>query len=456
MKPFVSEDGSLMVLKGRKGFDFAVKTGITYTPTEKPKKPATQPLDEQVGNYTTFDTKKVASWGTNNNFPQKAIEEVQPSTIIGPVLNFLADMLVGRGIRYYEEGEPDPTTGKPQRVYKRIPEIDTFLRRSNIKRYLQEASRDLIWWYNVFAEIGLSVDGTKVVRLVAQDATFCRYQVMSDNKVIENCFISAKWPTPKQKEVEVVQVIDPYEIDRVERLRKKTPGNYIYPVSMSSPGDVYYQKAPWDAVRSGLWLKYSLQIPKMKQAIIENSMNIKYHIEIPELYWEKVFDGFSSMKPSKKQALITPVIQSFIENFSGDENSGKAFTTPFYVDKATGNEVGRWKVNVLKNDFGDKLFVEDSIEASSHILMALGVDRALVSSPGKGMGSGSGSDKRMAYNITDEMLWTKREAILEPLYFIAEYNGWPDNIKFEFMSIELMTLDSGGTKVNITNPDATN
>lgn len=456
MKSFVSEDGSLMLVKGRKGLDFAVKTGITYTPAETPRRAATQPLDEQIGNSTTFDQKKVASWGSGNSFPQQVITEVKPSTIIGPVLTFLADMLIGKGIRYYEEGDPDPKTGEPKRIYRRIPEIDTFLRRSNIKRYMQEASRDLVWWYNVFAELGLSVDGSKVVRLVTQDAAFCRYQVMNDNKVIENCFISAKWPTPKVKEVEVVPVIDPYEIDRVERLRKRRAGNYIYPVSMSSPGDIYYQTAPWDSVRSGMWLKYSLQIPKMKQAIIENSMNIKYHIEIPEEYWVKTIDNFSSMKPSEKQAAITPKIQAFIENFSGDENSGKAFTTPFYIDKQSGQEIGRWKVNVLKNDFGDKLFVEDSIEASSHLLMALGVDRALVSSPGKGMGSGSGSDKRVAFNIADEMLYSKREAILEPLYFIGEYNGWPENLKWEVISIRVMTLDTGKESITVTNSDATN
>jgi len=454
MRLFVSDGGELMVAKG-KGFDFAISTGIGGNRSEYPRRPATQPLDEATNARSVFDGSKVASWGANNNFPKEVIKDVEPSTVIGPVLSFLAKMLVGKGIRYYLEEDPDENTGDVRKRYVRLPEVEQFMKRSNINRlYATEAAQDMVWWANIFPELGLSIDGSKIVRLVSQDASFCRYEVMNERKQIKNCFISAYWPSPKIIEVETVPVIDQYDVERVEKLRKSTPGNYIYPVSISSPGAIYYQRAPWDSARSSQWLKYSLQIPKLKQAIIENSMNIKYHIEIPEEYWIKTINKFQTKTPTEKQAAITPIIQAFIESFTGADNGGKAFSTPFYVDPATKAEYGHWKINVLKNDFSDKLFIEDSIEASSHLLMALGTDRALVSSPGKGMGSGSGSDKRVAFNIADEMMWTFREALLEPLYFISEYNGWPENLKWEFISIRVMTLDTGKESITVTNPDA--
>jgi len=289
------------------------------------------------------------------------------------------------------------------------------------------------------------------VRLVEQDAMFCRYGVMNEQQVIDRCFISARWPHPKFDEVVEVPVIDPYDVDRVAKLRNSTPGNYIYPVSLPSPGDIYYQRAAWDAARSSLWLKYSLQIPKLKAAIIENAMNIKYHIRIPVAYWEWRYDNFMAKKDEERAEIIRRDVNAFVEAFAGSEQAGKTVSTPYFTSPDTGKEYGKWEIEVLKADFGDKLFNEDSLEASSHLLMALSMHRSLINSPGKGLGSGSGSDARVHFNITDAMMWGKRKSILAPLDFVRDYNGWPPNLRWEIKGHKILTLDTGKESIEVTN-----
>jgi len=85
----------------------------------------------------------------------------------------------------------------------------------------------------------------------------------------------------------------------------------------------------------------------------------------------------------------------------------------------------------------------------------LDLDPTLVGdSPGKNMGSGSGSDKRVAFNAKVALLNPHRELLLEPLYFIAEYNGWKakyPRLEFKFIEVELETLDKGKTSKEVIN-----
>jgi hypothetical protein len=57
----------------------------------------------------------------------------------------------------------------------------------------------------------------------------------------------------------------------------------------------------------------------------------------------------------------------------------------------------------------------------------MSVDPTLVGNgPSRGKDSGSGSDKRIAMNIQTAILQPCRNVILEPLVFLAKYNGWLD------------------------------
>jgi hypothetical protein len=100
------------------------------------------------------------------------------------------------------------------------------------------------------------------------------------------------------------------------------------------------------------------------------------------------------------------------------------------------------------------MYIEDSQEASSHILYALNVDGTLIgNSPGKQMGAGSGSDKRSAYNIFILANRIYQKKVVTPLNAISTYNGWKsptgEKIVFQFKNEMLSTQSEQSTKNRI-------
>ncbi len=440
---FMAKGGSVAVHKAGFVFNMGIKAPTSTNGVEA--MPSTTPYDKPE-----YLQEKIVMWGDSNDFPQVLHEECKKNTIIPSVLDFASRIIQGQGITYYKRIGRDKNGDIKE--YPILPEIEDFFNRSSINsRYLDEAALDLVWFYNVFPELGTSVDGSKIVRLTSLEAMECRWEIMNKStRLVENCYVSKKWPNPEKSELEVVPVIDPYDPFRVENLQESKPGNYIYPLSMSSPGKTYYQEPPWLSVRYSGWLKFVQSIPQYKAAIMENQINIKYHVRIPIEFWEWKRPGFEGLNDIEKENIISGVIDEFIESFSGTDKSGKVVTTHYWSGEGQG-EYGKWDIEVLKSDFGDGTYIEDSQEGSSHLLFALNIDQTLIgNSPGKGL-AGSGSDKRVSFNITDAMMAPRRKKLLEPLYFIRDYNGWGEDIFFEIKGHQIMTLDTGKEKIEVTN-----
>ncbi len=57
------------------------------------------------------------------------------------------------------------------------------------------------------------------------------------------------------------------------------------------------------------------------------------------------------------------------------------------------------------------------------------------------MGSGSGSDKRVAFNIMSSLFKTKRDTTLQIWDLLKDWNGWDSELHAAFENIELTTLD---------------
>jgi hypothetical protein len=210
----------------------------------------------------------------------------------------------------------------------------------------------------------------------------------------------------------------------------------VYPISYPTPGKAYYQLAHWDSFRTSGWLEVAALIPKYKLALMKNQMSIKYHIEIPFSYWTKKFKDWDA-KPELQLQRKQDESNRLNKFLTDVENTGKSIMTEFEYDKASGKEYAGWKIKSVSAEKQDGKFIEDAQEASSYLMRALGVDPAIVGAgPGKNIGAGSGSDKRVAFNIYVSLLQAYRDAILEPLMFVADYNGWfkkyDENLVFRF------------------------
>ncbi len=386
-------------------------------------------------------TRKVAFWGSDNNFPQTIKELAEKSSLIAPTIDWKVRAMHGLGIHpfklidYKDDGSPIYEALKKGALLK---EIQDFFRRTNINRYLLESSVDFYWFFNVFPEFVLSNDRQKITSITLQDAMFCRWEEQNPNTgIVENCYISSFWPQWNEDHTTTVPVIDIYDAYRVEKLRDDSRYKYIYPVSYPTPGKVYYQLAHWDGVRQSGWLEFSLEIPKWKKGLMTNQITLKYHIAVPSYWWEWKYPQWNTFTEKEQAEKRTAELDSFNSLLQGSEKAGKTLMTTFYYDETMKKEYPGWKISPIETKLGEGSYIEDSEEANAHILYAHGVDKTLIGYGGKNaQGAGSGSDKHVAMKIYRSMLFAHQQCILEPLQFIADYNGWNEENDLVFRYIE--------------------
>jgi hypothetical protein len=387
-------------------------------------------------------------WGSDNLFPQHIIEKVRKSTLIPSTLVKQAHMLQSSGLVYGRVTGYDKD-GNEEMEYVYDPEVESWMKRTNVKRYLREASLSYHWFYNLFPELVVSRDRKIITSIHSQRPEYCRWQKQNDRSgYVDHCFISANWESSSdvndKKYVTKVPTIDPY-YDAIDALRERNDFKVIYPLSYPSPGTSFYQLAPWTgAVESG-WLDVSISVAAWKKALFTNQIGTKYIIEVSTWWWNWQYPGFDQMNHEEKKKIQDNELDMFEKFMTGPENNGKSIMTTYQSDPIRGTKYDGWAITPIPNPIKDGMHNEDSQEASSHLLYALGWDPTLTGPvPGKtGMGAGAGSDKRVASEIYLSMIEPNRDVVLEPLQFIFDYN-WPDrNYKLKFRNARVTTLDQG-------------
>lgn len=434
-----------------------VGNGALLVNTGKPlnlgelKRPPVSPKPKEESSQSM-----VATWGEDNDFPQRIIEIAEKSTEIPSLLDWQARVLQGREVvameRYFDEG-----SGSWKFRAVNDDEIDSFLSDSTFKRYMYEASTDFYWFANVFPELIKSKGGDKIAYLGTQDASFCRYGKMNNKGLIDKCYVSANWPNakPDDKETISLKVIDPYAFDRVDKVRTDRDDHFVYPISYPSPGKIYYQLAKWNGYITSGWAEIARAIPDSKRHIMKRVLSAKYVLQIPISYWDMAYKDWPKLTQDEQIELKKRKVKEINEQLTGVDNAGKTILTEIGSDPVSGKDLPGWKIEPIESAIKEGEHLEDSREASEHLMRAIGTDPTLVGDgPGKKMGSGSGSDKRVAFNIYVATLQPHRNLLLEPLDFIAEYNGWKKRyprLVFKFVEVELNTLDSGSTSKEVVN-----
>lgn len=413
----------------------------------------TKPVNPQVKEQSQSE---IAIWGEENNFPQQIISIAELSTELPTLLDWKARLLIGRGVVAMQKVF---NADKKKWEYEAIQddEIDLFLTDTTTKRYLYEAATDLYWFANIFPELIKSKDGKSIAYIGTQDASFCRWGKMNNKGTIDKCYISANWPDAKvtDNETTKISVIDPYDFERVDNTRNSNNERYIYPVSTPSPGKIYYQLAPWNGFITSMWADISRAVPKAKTALMKQLLSAKYILQIPFSYWPMAYKDWPKLSEEEQLAKKKAKVKEINDQLTGPEANGRTILTEVGFDPVTGKEIPGWKIIPVESTVKEGEHLEDSREASQHLLRSLDLDPTLVGDgPGKSLGAGTGSDKRIAFNVKVSMLGPHREILLEPLYFIADYNGWRKKyprLEFKFIEVELETLDKGKTSSEVLN-----
>lgn len=428
--------------------------GIMFTTgTKGPQAKAADPTMPRVSSGQARSGQDIEVWGDDNAFPQMIIDLYSKNTMIPRLLGDKAAKLVGGGLVAMKVVGFE--NGQEKLEYINDPEIKEWLDDFQLNRTLYEMANDLLWFYNGWVELIPSVDRSKIVGFVHQEASFCRWAKQNSQGKCEEVLISADWPNNDPKSTITLPVIDPYAWGSIDKVRESKKTNFLYPFNIPTVGKTFYQLAHHDSVRTSGWLDILQAVPSFKKYLLKNSMSIKYHFEIDAEYWPAFFGEkeWAAAKPDEQQALKKKWLESMTAALTDVEKAGNSIVTEKIFDQASLKDYRSYvSINVLNDATKDGSYIKDVLEGNSQVLYAFGVDGTTVGFNGgdnEAQRSG-GSDKREAWLIDKLLIQPHRNFLLEPLRWAARYNGWEKRhpgFKIVTMDSILTTTDTGfGTK----------
>lgn len=393
------------------------------------------------------DQIEIAKWGKNNVLPQRREEMICDNNIVGQLIATKRELTLGQGLYAYKEVIEK---GKVKREQVLMPdETLEWLEQVEWDDYIEHAGNELYMHKNVFTEF---IKGEHVDRIVGMSLKPCkniRAQKQSEKGIIDNYFYSGSWGKNQRKN-SAIKI--PSFIPNTQSLQTKSilhTGDRLF-------YDGYYcSPAYWGGKE---WIDTSNKIPKFHQSNLENSYNIKYHIQIPADYFLDT-EKFATADDKQKILLISEAESAeeiFINDLNkflgGAKNVGKALITKYEIYKAYDFEkvYPGIKIEAIKGDNqGDSLLklFDKSNEAN---ISAQGIHPILASIQTQGKLS-SGSDIRNAlllYLATKAPL--PRRILLKPLNYVKRINNWDTSIKFGFQDSLITKLDDNPNGIEST------
>jgi|GEM_PF-5325631 hypothetical protein len=396
----------------------------------------------ETGPTTVLDVQRnwgdeVAYWGTNNLFPQKVITAKRKLGLVPAVIKRKVDMFLGSGIRYGRI-EIDGNTGEERMIRMMIPEIETFLRDSAVKRYVREAANDWYTFANVFVEFTLGRGKDRITRITCQDASHVRLSRQDEKGEIRKAFL-CDWQY--SSDARELPALDPYS-NPAKELMKHRHGHSILPIRDLVDGQFYYGVAPWHAMLDNGWIDLLVRIPELKLKLLSGLMNIRYHIEFDERYWSTKFKDWHG-KDEKERISIMQKEVGLLDTWLSKQTHAGAYMSTMLAGQVGADQVHLVKINEFKLAMLEGAYIEDSQEGDFILCRDMGLKPSLhgISPSKSGSSPGSGSEDRVSrtnhiLDARDDM-----DQILEPLRIVRDFNGWSPDIEFWTSNYYAATLD---------------
>ena len=430
-----------------------VSIGMTSGTVMEIIKSETEPdalLENQVS------TKPYAIWGKDNNYPQRVIDSNMQQETSAGALMFKSIAHFGRGLYFYYSDVDDNGNEKQRMVkFTSLPlEIQEFYRVNNLNNFIQGIIQDFEWWNFFYVQYIPNKAKNKIVQLNwirTRDVRTAKRD--PKNGKIPAYHISDNWKL-QNPVINSVPVFDENEPFRYP--------NAVMKHQLVSIDKDYYPTAYWQS--NFRWIEVARRIPRWILANITNSVNIKYHVEIPEryfldLYPDKNYNSAQEALTARKTAEEN-LKREIDACLAGEENAMKIFYTKFAVDM-NGNVIPGWKITPIGNDLKDAAWLSAYATGAAAICTAHGVDPGLtgIVSP-SALNVGSGSDLREKFNFYMQLRTViPRQTTLEWWEIVKRVNGWDPDLHLGYRNILLDTLNTakGGFQVeNESNPTSPN
>ncbi len=402
-------------------------------------------VNEEILDRFSFRDTEYACWGSANRYPEEALEVIGKTGVLSTGLNYKCRCCYGQGVL------PVTLTGldaqnREQFAPVNDPELLNHLRGYTFRTYHTAAFRDLIKLGNCFPVFVFSPDGSRILRTEAVNARHCRISIDKTKLLLFGEF-DRRFPDETAKVVEMLDESDPYTHLMILKEQGRLKGRCVaFPRLRNyySNSD-YYALPDWDTAWKSGWIDIAHKIPTFLKKAYSNAMNLMWHIQIPDTYWEKKFPEESFESTADREKAINDYLDSFEEQLTSEENPAKTLTTGFSLNES-GKAEEKWVIERLENEIKAEDRLSTSAAANSEILFSLMVNPSVL---GAGMpggpyagNAGSGSDIREGLLVSLILNYIEKQQVLDPVELMLEYNG-VHNVELVYRNIILTTLDQG-------------
>lgn len=415
-------------------------------PAGKIKTTPSESEDPQKGNEYVL-------WGESDDTPNNLKTEAQENTVLTAGMRLMAKLNYGGGLSY---GNIVVKDGKRNWDYAYEPQIQKWLRETNFPRHLFTLFYDIGQSGNAYLLFTKSQDGKSIARVTSEHTrpVFVRLDRVNKQGEHAKAFVNPDFGTSYLKPENTVTypVCPTYDAAYWVKTAVKDGGSFILPQKLVDAGSQVYSTPDWNSARTSNWSSIAKSIALLNKAMLENSMRPLWHIEVHADFWPayKGKEVWETLKndPKKRQATIEEFHNALSDKLMGAANAGCYIATPLAHEAGIPEKAfGLVKITPLENKLlqgKDGFYLTTSREASQHLVVSMGLDSAMMGTiPGDGgMGAGSGSNNRVAFNQRVLLAKADQDMFLNFMYMVAEVNGWPD---YEWLIDQglITTLDAG-------------
>ena len=436
------------VLFNKKGTPLLFLGTATYGSTVKDVS-----VNEELFERFTFKETEYACWGGANRYPEEALDVIGKTGVLSTGLNYKCRCCYGQGVM------PVTLTGldaqnREQYTPVNNPEVLNYLRGYTFRQYHTTAFRDLIKLGNSFPVFVFNADGSRIIRTETVNARHCRISIDKTKLLLFGEF-DRRFPDDTAKVFDMLNEADPFTHLQILKEQGRLNGKCVaFPrIRNYYSNNDYYALPDWDTAWKSGWIDIAHKIPTFLKKAYSNAMNLMWHIQIPDTYWEKKFPEENFESATDREKAINAYLDSFEQQLTSEENPAKTLTTGFTLNES-GKAEEKWVIERLENEIKAEDRLSTSAAANSEILFSLMVNPSVL---GAGMpggpyagNAGSGSDIREGLLVSLILNYIEKQQVLDPIELMLEYNGIHD-VELVYRNIILTTLNTGkSTEENIS------
>lgn len=380
-------------------------------------------------------------FGEDDKLYDEILEFIQNNDFMPQLLQTSVEFLHGSGLGLFRKRIVPGTDLMPA---KQIIEpfqnqqMEDWAERVHLKDYWLKACYQFGYSANQYVTFNLSATG-EVAEMICHDYPNIRAEQQNqETGQVDNYLVFA--------ERNVNGTVKKFElIPRYYRGIEQKEAQFMFHARLPIPGQRYYGvPAYYGALKV---IKLLNQIPDFHLSGIENGYNVKFHVKIPDVY----FDQFGTDEEKEKE--FERLREDMDEQLAGKDNVNKTILTKFIVDRGTGKPLPGFDISVIDNNNTDKAYLELNNTFRMNATSSVGIHPGLANVETGGKLGGTASEMRVAADLHLKLHTPiARQQLLRPIELACQLQGFPKDLFWAPVDVQLVTIDQNPTgKQNTVN-----